>query len=290
MYFISAFQPKPSKMFIFRCGQEFRRDEFSSHYKNLHSDIQCNLDNWFEQRCPLSYAGCTYSFHRFEPCEPSGSIVHSPVLQCIGFCHEEEFQADNNLSTGIVIENQDIQTLVGRRKLREATPEIHTSCKCDSNINVIPRYKSDSRESTPVKVYETYETIDEYPFSLTDLPFEVLQNITQHLDGFSLLHLSLTCKLLHSVCCSLLRHHGLVSIVWKKVKSPDDVIGQSSWEVSHKRWHFSTSFQHIARWKLTERCLSAIHDHLKVCPYNQDPDRNIKMEPFQVLSDITDEQ
>ena len=218
-------------MFTFLCGQEFRRDEFSMHYKNFHSDIQCNLDNWFEQRCPMSYAGCTFSFQRFQPLQPLGSIVHSPALQSIGFSHDDEFEKDANLTAGIVSDNQDLQTLEERRKLREATPEVHTSYKCDSNVNVIPRYKSMSRETSPVKIHETLE---EHSFPLTDLPFEVLQNIALHLDGFSLLNLSLSCKRLNYVSCSLLPQRGVVSFIWRKTTLADSTGSKTSWDIKHK--------------------------------------------------------
>ncbi|XP_061072338.1 F-box only protein 40 [Conger conger] len=58
---------KSSSAFTFLCGHTFRRDEFPSHFRNTHSDIQSCLSGWFEQRCPLAYLGCTYSQKRFRP-------------------------------------------------------------------------------------------------------------------------------------------------------------------------------------------------------------------------------
>ena len=228
MHFISSYQAKPLKMFTFLCGREFRRDEYPWHVKNYHSDIQCNLNNWFEQRCPLSYLGCTFAFERFKPKNPSGSIVHSAVLQSFGLCETDQYEADKNHITTNFTEDEDVRTTAGRKRLREATPEILTSLKCDSSIRVIPRYKSESREVSPVKIIKGF---DESLNSLTELPFEVLQNIARNLDSFSIQNLSMTCKLLQSVCCSLLDERGIVTLVWEK-KNPEE--SGPLWKVAYK--------------------------------------------------------
>lgn len=228
MHFISSYQQKPLKMFTFLCGREFRRDEYPWHVKNYHSDIQCNLNNWFEQRCPLSYLGCTYAFQRFRPKIPSGTIVHSPILQSFGLSEEEPFETDRSHFKQNLTDEEDVRTLMGRKRLREATPEIHTAYKCDSAVRVIPRYKSESREVSPVKMQKDF---DGHVHALTDLPFEVLQNITRNLDSFSIQHLSMTCKLLQSVCCSLLDERGIVSLVWEKRSSAG--LGPT-WNVAYK--------------------------------------------------------
>lgn len=229
MHFICSYQAKPLKMFTFLCGCEFRRDEYQCHVRNLHVDIQCNLNCWFEQRCPLAYLGCTFAFQRFKP--KNAVLTHSPILNTFGVSDIEEFEKDFEHLNGKLTDDEDISTVMGRKRLREATPEIHTSYKCDSAIKVIPRYKSVSRESSPVKYFSP---IDEYQHSLTDLPFMVLQNIARNLDGFSLQHLSMTCKLLQSVCCSLLDEKGIVSLVWEKNKDPQ---AKPVWNVSHKVKH-----------------------------------------------------
>lgn len=36
----NSFRSKPMKMLTFLCAQDFRRDQFSQHYNNIHSDIQ----------------------------------------------------------------------------------------------------------------------------------------------------------------------------------------------------------------------------------------------------------
>ena len=236
MNFISSYYVKPPKMFTFLCGQEFRRDEYPWHIKNFHTDIQCNIDNWFEQRCPLSYAGCTFSFQRFKPKSPKGFITHNSVLQSIGLRHDQELQEVDMSVKGTTVQDDDIRTEVGRKRLREATPEIHTSHNCESTVHVIPRYKSMSREVSPhPTIFERQESLD---CPLTSLPFEILQKIAVHLDGFSICNLSMTCHLMQNVCCSLLDQKGIVSLVWEKnvlKKAQDgslDKVGHGSPQIS----------------------------------------------------------
>lgn len=45
-------------------------------YRNVHSDIQTSLSGWFEQRCPLSYLGCTYSQRRFQPSTHKATVSY----------------------------------------------------------------------------------------------------------------------------------------------------------------------------------------------------------------------
>lgn len=58
---------KRSSAFSHTCGLFFRRDEYGSHYKNVHAEIQSSLCGWFQQRCPLAYLGCTFAQTRFHP-------------------------------------------------------------------------------------------------------------------------------------------------------------------------------------------------------------------------------
>ncbi|XP_052235332.1 F-box only protein 30-like isoform X2 [Dreissena polymorpha] len=268
--FISSYQAKPLKMYTFLCGREFRRDEYPWHVKNFHAEIQCTLNHWFEQRCPLAYQGCTFAFQRFKPKIPDGHIVHSPILQSFGFRQGDEYEVDMNHKDGKLTEEEDIRTVWGRKRLREATPEIHTSYKCDASVTIIPRYRSVSRETSPMKSYGA--SFDERECLLTDLPFEVLQNIARGLDGYSLQHLSMTCKLFQNVCCSLLDQCGIVSLVWEKNS-------EGKWDVAYKKWQFSSGFTSVQQWDFTDKG-SALSEHLKTCPYNQDEHKNIKTDPW----------
>ncbi|KAH0622361.1 hypothetical protein JD844_024609 [Phrynosoma platyrhinos] len=80
---VARYQTKRS-MFTFVCGQLFRRNEFSSHFKNVHGDIHAGLNGWMEQRCPLAYYGCTYSQRRFCPSIQGAKVIHDRHLRSFG--------------------------------------------------------------------------------------------------------------------------------------------------------------------------------------------------------------
>ncbi|KAL6469986.1 hypothetical protein MHYP_G00211050 [Metynnis hypsauchen] len=71
---------KSTSAFTFLCGHFFRRDEFASHYKNVHSDIQSCLNGWFEQRCPLAYLGCTFVQKRLQPSMHRATVSYNQDL------------------------------------------------------------------------------------------------------------------------------------------------------------------------------------------------------------------
>ncbi|XP_040195114.1 F-box only protein 40 [Rana temporaria] len=72
---------KSNSSFTFSCQLFFRRDEFSSHFKNAHCDIQSSLNGWFQQRCPLSYLGCTFMQNRFRPAGVKSRVIYSKQLK-----------------------------------------------------------------------------------------------------------------------------------------------------------------------------------------------------------------
>ncbi|XP_059187319.1 F-box only protein 40 [Centropristis striata] len=65
---------KRSSVFSYMCGHFFRRDEYCSHFRNVHSDIQASLSGWFQQRCPLAYLGCAFTQTRFHPAGHQATI------------------------------------------------------------------------------------------------------------------------------------------------------------------------------------------------------------------------
>ncbi|KAJ8399431.1 hypothetical protein AAFF_G00411430 [Aldrovandia affinis] len=81
---VARYQTKQRSMFTFVCGQLFRRDEFSSHFRNVHGDIHAGLNGWMEHRCPLAYYGCTYSQRRFCPSVQGSRIIHDRHLRSFG--------------------------------------------------------------------------------------------------------------------------------------------------------------------------------------------------------------
>nr|DBA34611.1 TPA: hypothetical protein GDO54_002157 [Pyxicephalus adspersus] len=72
---------KSNSSFTFSCQLFFRRDEFSSHFKNSHCDIQSSLGGWFQQRCPLSYLGCTFMQSRFRPAGVKSQVIYNKQLK-----------------------------------------------------------------------------------------------------------------------------------------------------------------------------------------------------------------
>lgn len=76
--------PHHQHMFPFVCGQSFRRDQFSSHFTNVHGDIHAGLNGWMEHRCPLAYYGCTFSQRRFYPSTKGAKVVHDRHLRSFG--------------------------------------------------------------------------------------------------------------------------------------------------------------------------------------------------------------
>ncbi|XP_038138784.1 F-box only protein 40 isoform X1 [Cyprinodon tularosa] len=74
---------KTSSAFNYMCGHSFRRDEFHSHFRNAHCDIQASLSGWFQQRCPLAYLGCTFSQIRFHPAGQQAMIKYSQDVSAL---------------------------------------------------------------------------------------------------------------------------------------------------------------------------------------------------------------
>ncbi|KAL8202548.1 UNVERIFIED_CONTAM: F-box only protein 40 [Gekko kuhli] len=72
---------KSSSAFSFSCNRFFRRDEFPSHFKNVHADIQSCLDGWFQRRCPLAYLGCPFVQHPWCPAGQKSRVVYSQPLK-----------------------------------------------------------------------------------------------------------------------------------------------------------------------------------------------------------------
>ncbi|XP_051870154.1 F-box only protein 40-like [Pristis pectinata] len=71
---------KSISVFTFMCHHFFRRDEFSSHFKNVHADIQSSLNGWMVQKCPLAYLGCSYTQQRFCPSAQKAKMIYNQQL------------------------------------------------------------------------------------------------------------------------------------------------------------------------------------------------------------------
>ncbi|KAM8977763.1 F-box only protein 40 [Pelodytes ibericus] len=74
---------RSNSAFTFSCNLFFRRDEYAFHFKNVHADIQSGLDGWFQQRCPLSYLGCTFVQSRFHPRGQPSQVIYNTQLKTL---------------------------------------------------------------------------------------------------------------------------------------------------------------------------------------------------------------
>lgn len=270
---ISKYIAKPTKMYTFLCAQDFRREEYPWHFKNVHNDIHCGLNGMLETRCPLAYMGCEFSCQKLSPVEPKGRIVHSSLQESFGLTLDDS-EYENDKEEGIQCKNCDFAEN-DRRKLREATPEITTSQKYDSVIKILPKYRCNTICDTSISNLCNGDQL-----SISSLPFEVLQHIVINLDSFSLNNLSLTSKLFRDVCASLLDQKGMVIPVWQS----NGRGGKPSWNIAFWKWCFSTSFTPVKRWEHLNA--NGLFEHLKVCPYNQEESKNIKTEPFCPAADF----
>ncbi|XP_071100521.1 F-box only protein 30-like [Haliotis cracherodii] len=298
---ITKYQPKPAEMFTFLCAQEFRRDEYAWHFKNVHNDIQSCLNGWMEQRCPLAYLGCTFSFRRFQPSKHGVSIVHSALLESYGLAATEA--ADYNVPVTNKLQSDDCQseamdtncTTYPNRSLPpvqyETTPTSQHSAQSEvvPSSDCVPESAGDALDMEVFTSYRAYSAIsvqsrlskpdtptwNDTGMEFLNLPFEVLQHVSRHLDSFSLCNLALTCKLLRDVCCSLLDERGIVIQVWEKVKDAEQKV---TWQSFCNRWRFSTAFSPVEQWQFSGH--NPIGEHLKTCAFNQN--RILRDNPFFV--------
>ncbi|XP_015232244.1 PREDICTED: F-box only protein 30-like [Cyprinodon variegatus] len=63
------------------CGQSLRRDQFSSHYRNIHCDFHPNFCDRIESRCPLAMYGCRFSQQRLYPSAQGARVVYHKQLK-----------------------------------------------------------------------------------------------------------------------------------------------------------------------------------------------------------------
>lgn len=75
---------KQFPMYSIPCNQVFRRDEYSGHFKNVHSEIQGGLNGWLEHRCPLAQYGCTFVRYRLLPHSQNGAVIFNQELGSFG--------------------------------------------------------------------------------------------------------------------------------------------------------------------------------------------------------------
>ncbi|KAG8193686.1 hypothetical protein JTE90_024048 [Oedothorax gibbosus] len=89
--------PPSNFMYTFLCCQEFRRDEYAWHYKNVHSEIHGGLNGWLVERCPLAQYGCKFARKRFNPLPDDSRIIYNETLESFGIAYSKEEDSSNTV-------------------------------------------------------------------------------------------------------------------------------------------------------------------------------------------------
>jgi len=80
---IPKFQ-KSHPMYSIPCKVDLRRDQYCSHFKNIHNDIHGGLNYWIQQHCPLAQYGCPFIRRRLCPNSKTGCIVFDHEIDNFG--------------------------------------------------------------------------------------------------------------------------------------------------------------------------------------------------------------
>ena len=128
---ISRYKAKPPSMYTFRCAQELRRDQYSSHFLNVHMDIHGGLSGWLEHRCPLAHYGCTYSKLRLYPESSDNELIYSEDIEGYG------------VKSRIPDVLKPDHSHIVLQRSKEGTPEIFTSKDFNSAIKIEGKLKTE---------------------------------------------------------------------------------------------------------------------------------------------------
>ncbi|XP_054482359.1 F-box only protein 40-like [Anoplopoma fimbria] len=125
---VNSRNTRASCVFTFLCGHTFHRREFATHFRNVHSDIQTSLSGWFEERCPLSYLGCTYSQRRFQPSTHKAIVSYDQRLK--------SFNLRPTPATSVGDESQP-----SRSSVDSSTAQRKRGCRargCEDSLSLLP--------------------------------------------------------------------------------------------------------------------------------------------------------
>ncbi|GBM68423.1 F-box only protein 30 [Araneus ventricosus] len=92
--------PSSNFMYTFLCCQEFRRDEYGWHFKNVHSEIHGGLNGWLMERCPLAQYGCKFARTRFNPVPKNSHIIYNETLESFGVAYSVHEELASNKTNG----------------------------------------------------------------------------------------------------------------------------------------------------------------------------------------------
>ena len=165
----------------FTCGEVVRRDEFSSHWKTLHLDIQLTD---LVRRCPMHTYGCQY-----------GVLDVAPQLKGSVLDYDRETDCFLYKPPSVVV-------------TQETTIDTSSS-----------QYAAEIPKRQELALYG-YEDVEEESFDvLGQLPAEVLMVICGFLDSQSLWALSQVNHYLRKVCLNLVKEAGMVYWYWERDRS-----------------------------------------------------------------------
>ena len=168
-----AMSPAP-----FLCNELVRRDEFSTHWKRFHTEIQLQISD-VVQRCPFRVYGCTYGRE---------NLIPSPLGTTLDFNKEGNYML--------------------------VKPPLLMSTRNELTNRTLSHYETKIQEKKELSLYG-YDEEESYDV-LGQLPVEVLLNIFQYLDSASLWSLSLVNLYIRKVCYNLLKNKGITYITWRK--------------------------------------------------------------------------
>lgn len=206
------------------------------------------LNGWMERRCPLYQYNCKFFVRRLHPvfANKKSKIIFSQLSKSFGHCP---------------VDGQD---------------DLSANQSANQEINL-----QENPQTSLTELDQNGKQEDDYcrPFSLTDLPPELISKIIGYLDAFSMNNLSLTNKLLRTLVSSRLEQRGLVSLIWKKVRSQNSTGAiSSSWTVIGYQWKFSNLFDEIKQWRFDND--HKLLNHIKNCSHF---DRMIRKEPYKLI-------
>ena len=165
--------------YTFHCNGIIRRDEFATHWKSLHVDIQLHSSEHI-RRCPLRICGCEYGQNHLVP-HPLGSTIH----------YDDE---------------RDVFSYVPA-----------TVCLDGYEASLSPNnYLAKIQEKRELALYGYGDEEEESYDIMGQLPIEVLEVIFRHLDSLSLWSLSQVNYYFRKVCFCLVNDQGIVYSKWEK--------------------------------------------------------------------------
>ena len=184
-YYTTKVLPHNRRCCVFTCSEVVRRDEFSSHWKTLHLDIQLSD---LVRRCPMHVYGCQYGVLDIAP-RPKGSVL------------------DYNKETDCFLYKPPSVTL-------ETATDTSSS-----------QYAAEIQKKQELALYGYEDVEEESFDVLGQLPAEVLMVICGFLDSQSLWALSQVNHYLRKVCLNLVKRAGIVYQDWERDSSGSWVPG-----------------------------------------------------------------